>query len=103
MSLYIRKRILKTLARFKFKAENHDSHIYGYFQPVKNYKNNNYITYELDKFKIIVYANGNINFYYLHNLQAVVKSFFRISLIGRVDYLNNILDECDLITNNDTR
>lgn len=103
MSLYIRKRIIKTLARLKFKSENPDSHIYGYFQPVKSYKNNNYTTYELDKVKLIVYTDGSINFYYNHNLQAIVKSFFRVSLIASVSSLNAIIDECDLLTNNDTR
>lgn len=103
MSIYLRKRILNTLERLKFKYQNPNSHIYGFFPAVRSYKNNQYITYEIDKVKIIVYPKGNINFYYNHILQAVVKPFFRISLISKPEVINEILNETDLLTNNDTK
>lgn len=103
MSIHIRKRILKTLERLKFKSLNPNSHIYGYFPAVRSYKNNEYITYEIDNLKIVVYSNGNINFYYSHVLQAVVKSFFRITLISTPKSINNILNEIDILTNNNTK
>lgn len=103
MSLYIRKRIMNTLKRLKFKAENKDSHIYGYFPPVKSYKTRDYSTYEIEKFKIVQYKNGDVIFYYNHHIQAVIKKFLRISLIASVDSLNKIINECDDLTNNDTK
>lgn len=103
MSLYVRKRILKTLERLKFKSLNPNSHIYGFFPAVRSYKNNQYVTYEIENIKMTVFPSGQINFYHNHVLQAVVKKFFRISLISKATVINDILNETDMLTNNNTK
>lgn len=101
MSLKLRRRILKTLDRFKFKAHNPDSHIYGYFQPVKHYNSQGNDIYELDRFKFVVSSN-KVVFYYDHHVQATLKSFWRTSFLSTPEKINEILNDSDLLTNNST-
>lgn len=102
MSIKLRKRILKTLERFKFKANNPNSYIYGYFHPVKHYNSQGNDIYEIERFKFVVSTN-QIIFYYDHHVQAVLKSFLRTSIFSTTDKINDLLDESDLLTNNNTK
>lgn len=101
MSLILRKRILKTLERFKFKAHNPDSHIYGYFQPVKHYNSQGNDIYELDRFKFVV-SDHQISFYYDHHVQATLKSFWRTTYFSKPERIHELLNDSDLLTNNIT-
>lgn len=103
MNFYIRKRILKTFERFKFKANNPDSHIYGYIKNIKHYKTDHYQVYELNQFKFTVYNDNKIIFSYEHQPQAILNSFCRTTIISRKEIIHHMLDECDSLTNNNTK
>ena len=102
-SFRMRRRILKTLERFKFKVDHPESKVYGVFRKVRKYNSGEFICYELDKFKFNEYKHEyKVVFYYDSKPQIVIRGH-RATLITEYNYLNDILDLTDSLTNNSTR
>lgn len=51
----LKRRLLKTLERLKFKAENPESKLYGHFGSVEFFETNDYSVYGIGDFQIKEY------------------------------------------------
>lgn len=102
-SFRIKRRVLKTLERFKFKVQNPESKVFGHFKQIRKYNSEEFVCYEVGKFKFHEFKmEDKIVFYYDSRPQIVLRGG-KVTLFSEYQYLNKLLDQSDDMTNNDTR
>ena len=102
-SMTLKRRLLKTLERLKFKAQNPDSKLYGYFGAVDFFETKDYSVYGIGDFQIKEYkTEKKVELLKKQKKQMIVEGL-KVLCVMNTDYLNKTFDAIDDITNNDTK
>jgi hypothetical protein len=100
--LKLRKRLIKTLDRFRFKAYNPKSKMYGYFEPVKITDTPEYKEFHQRPFIIREYKDKfKVVFLVDYKKQMEIKTFTTL-LISRKSVVEKYFEKTDEATNNFT-
>ena len=102
-NITLKRRLKKTLERMKFKSNNPESKLYGYYGKVKNFETEEFSSYEIGSFQIREYKNINkIEFLFKHKKQLVLNKNDLLCIMEPTK-INQLFDKTDDLTNNDTK
>jgi hypothetical protein len=102
-NISLKRRLIKTLERLKFKKENPNSKLYGHFTSVEFYETQEYTIYGVGDVQIREYKKDKKIVLFKDQKQQMALRDGKTNCIMNIKYLNKIFDKIDDVTNNDTR